>query len=270
MKTHWKLNALLKFCAIGILGGLSVLSNSYAHDGESRVELENETVNPSPAGDIDISFEMIDTKTKKVVTDSDADLNVMHEKKLHMFIFDPSLIEFRHVHPTFDGAHWNVKLNQKDKTDLKVNGNYWIWAQGQLKDGNEEFATYMQLKVINGLPEHPMPPLLGDLRVGTDGRSQVRLSGEAFKAGVEIMPMLTFSRTDGSQPVIAPFLGAKAHVVGVLSDGDSLIHVHPMDMGPTQLMLHMTFKEAGEYRLWVQFIDRNELKTIPLSVVVTE
>jgi hypothetical protein len=44
-----------------------------------------------------------------------------------------------------------------------------------------------------------------------------------------------------------------------------------MDGGqPNEGMLHVSFPTEGFYRLWVQFIDAGELKTIPLSVAVTE
>jgi hypothetical protein len=41
-----------------------------------------------------------------------------------------------------------------------------------------------------------------------------------------------------------------------------------MEAGPTSGMLHATFPSGGEYRLWIQFIDGVDLRTIPLSVVV--
>ena len=37
---------------------------------------------------------------------------------------------------------------------------------------------------------------------------------------------------------------------------------------PTQMMIHTEFQSAGDYRIWVQFLDANVLKVIPLSVTV--
>ncbi len=80
---------------------------------------------------------------------------------------------------------------------------------------------------------------------------------------------LKFTRTDGTSAVITPYLGALAHVVATPTDGDSLIHVHPMDGNqPNEGMLHVTFPTAGMHRLWIQFIDGGNLKTIPLVVKV--
>ena len=87
-------------------------------------------------------------------------------------------------------------------------------------------------------------------------------------AGKMAMLDLTMSRTDGSTTQLTPYLGAFAHIIATPKDGDSLIHVHPIGTGPAQGMIHATFPAAGEYRLWVQFIDGGILKTIPLSVEV--
>jgi hypothetical protein len=60
-----------------------------------------------------------------------------------------------------------------------------------------------------------------------------------------------------------------AHVVAVPSDGTWLLHVHPMDHGvPNQLMLHMEFPLAGDYRIWIQVVNGGALRVIPLSVTV--
>ncbi len=83
------------------------------------------------------------------------------------------------------------------------------------------------------------------------------------------MIMLNFSREDGSKPNITPYLGAIAHVVAVALDGDTLIHVHPMNgRNPNEGMIHATFPTAGFYRLWIQFIDDSVLRVIPLSIEV--
>ena len=84
----------------------------------------------------------------------------------------------------------------------------------------------------------------------------------------QIQSLIDHAPQDGTTPQIEPYLGAFAHIIATPSDGDALIHVHPIGTGPSQGMLHTTFPAAGEYRLWIQFIDDGNLKTIPLSVKV--
>ena len=86
-----------------------------------------------------------------------------------------------------------------------------------------------------------------------------------------VMVNISFSRTDGSPVELTPYLGAMAHVVATPADGDSLIHVHPMNTTQSNvLMLHATFPEAGFYRLWIQFIDGGVLKVVPLMIEVVK
>lgn len=231
-----------------------------AHGGESRVEIELESPAQVSAGNVSVEFQLVDTEENTVLTP--AELNVIHEKKIHFLAYDPALQEFRHEHPMFDGKVWKVDLS------FAVNGNYFIWAQGELASDSEEFSALSRLKVTDGAPEWPAPALT-DIRTGKDSVSVATLSNTKLKAGKMAMPTLTFSREDGSTPEITPFLGAFAHVIATPEDGDSLIHIHPMDSeNPNEGMLHVTFPTAGYYRLWVQFMDAGILKTVPLSVQV--
>jgi len=173
------------------------------------------------------------------------------------------LKEFRHEHPTFNAGLWSVETN------LSVNGKYWIWAQGKILADGEEFAAEERFKVQNGTKENPTPPVLGDVRKGTDGTSQIELANTVLKAKKMAMPNLTFTRTDTTSLKLEDYLGQPAHMIIVNSKGDELLHVHPMTTSkPEVMMLHTTFPAAGDYRVWVQFIDDGSLKTIPLSVTV--
>lgn len=235
---------------------------SFAHEDDFRVEIEKDEV-PIQAGKFQIEFELIDTKYKKVL--SDKDLNVVHEKKLHAILFDPALKEFRHEHPEYINSKWVVS------SELPKNGNYWLWVQGTLTSDSEEFSSNARALVIGGTQENPYPPTLGDIRTSTDGTSKVMLSNQKIKAKKMVMLTMKFSRTDGTQPSLSPYLGEMAHVISVLQDGDTLVHLHPMSGGnANELMLHAEFPEAGEYRIWAQFIDNNVLKVIPLSVIVSK
>ncbi len=277
----------MKFKSV-FLSVIIILSTSgliWAHgDEEARVEVELNNEGSLQAGPVTVNFQLLDMKLRKPITDQN--LSVVHERLIHMFIFDPALKEFYHVHPTFDGNQWTVSKDIDDTSDLniKVSGEYWVWMQGTLKDDQEEFSVSTRLEVVGGEPANRLPPLLGDVRQGNDGNSVATLSKERFRAKRMVMATLNISRSDLTEPSLTPFLGAKAHVIGVLSDGDTLVHVHPVEIdhddghhghgghnpapNPNELMLHFNFPERGEYRLWVQFKDDGVLKTVPLSVQV--
>lgn len=223
------------------------------------VQIESTQGNVSASEKLSYSFNLVDDKTTKSI--SDKDLIETHTKILHLVVYDASLNEFNHVHPEFNGTSWNVELN------LPVSGSYKVWAQGKTLNG-KEFSVSRSLAVENGEPEIAVASL-GDVRVGTDGTTQVELANTKLKAGKMAMIDFMVTRTDGSVPSLSPYLGAFAHVIATQLNGNDLIHVHPMEGNDANMgMLHATFPLAGEYRLWIQFIDNGVLKTIPLSVVV--
>lgn len=223
------------------------------------VQIESTQINVSASDKISYSFQLIDDKTTKSISDND--LIETHTKILHLVVYDASLNEFNHVHPEFNGTSWDVELN------LPVSGSYKVWAQGKILNG-KEFSVSRSLTVENGEAEIPIASL-GDVRVGTDGTTQVELANTKLKAGKMAMIDFTVTRTDGTAPSLSPYLGAFAHVIATQLNGNDLIHVHPMEGNDANMgMLHATFPLAGEYRLWIQFMDNNVLKTIPLSVVV--
>lgn len=246
-----------KFLAICSL----VLAQPLWADGSSgSVHLMSELTSVE-AGTVTYSFELMNESTGEAI--SDTDLNVSHEKKLHLLSYDPALKEFQHVHPQFNGTNWTVTLN------YTVNGQYWIWAQGQLTAGEEDFSVNTRLEVVGGAPAWPTSPIKADARTGTDGNSRLTLSNGVIKAGSMAMLNVVISRLDGTTPVITPYLGAFAHAILVPNSGDDLIHVHPMEGSvPYKGMLHTTFPKAGGYRLWLQFIDGGVLRTVSLAVLV--
>ncbi|QDK44646.1 hypothetical protein B9G69_010335 [Bdellovibrio sp. SKB1291214] len=110
-------------------------------------------------------------------------------------------------------------------------------------------------------------PIVPSLR----NTSKIFLTYALLRIKIPWQAMLNFqiTREDGQAPEITPYLGAFAHVIAVSPDGDELTHVHPMEgSAPNTGMLHATFPTDGDYRVWIQLIDKGELKTIPLSISV--
>ena len=228
-------------------------------NGQDRIVIQSESSGKLKAGTIEYTFQLRDNVSNKALTD--LDLNESHTKKIHFIAYDAALKEFNHVHPLFDGTAWKVELS------LPVDGNYTLWAQGELLDGTE-FSTSTKTQVADGLPANPVLTLK-EVRQGTDGGTIFDLANTKIKAGKMVMLNFKVSRTDGAPPLLAPYLGALAHVIATPAGGTELIHVHPMQGNePNTGMIHATFPKEGPYRLWVQFIDHEELKTIPLSVIV--
>ncbi len=253
-------NVTLKISQLWILLALGAPMSAFAH-GDARAAIELESSATVAAGKSTVVFQLIDLKDKKVLKDSD--LDVMHEKKMHFVFFDPALKEFRHEHPVFANDRWSVSV------DLPRNGTYWMWAEGMILADGAEFAAEERLVVTGGLAENAVPSALGDVRQVADGISQVTISSGKIKANKHVMLNVTLSRTDGSKPEITPYLGATAHVIAASLVGEAYIHAHAIDGNkPNVFMIHTEFPAAGDYRVWVQFIDGGVLRVVPLSVQV--
>src|SRR5579859_2138303 len=155
------------------IGLLTIANLAFAHDPtESRIALEGEWNGAQTAGKISLQFQLLDTKSKDKDLITPEKLNVVHEKKIHMFIFDPALEVFEHVHPEFKNDLWQVDV------ELKTNGKYWVWVQGELSADEEEFTSSSRLVVKGGEKENPSPPILKENRTGKDGNSVATLSNE--------------------------------------------------------------------------------------------
>lgn len=254
----------LKQMVYGVLVGLTLVSASaQAHPVEARVAIEPENEGSFQAGKIHYQFQLVDTKLNTILADKD--LKITQEKILHFYLYDPALSEFRHVHPSYDGKVWSMD------TDLSINGNYWVWVQGQLGSDGTEFLGFNRMAVEGGAPANPSPPQLSDVRQSGDGNSIVTLDSSVIHANSMLMLTAAVTHKDGTAPQLTDWLGVRAHITTVSDDGDALIHSHPMNMpDPNQFMIHMTFPEAGNYRIWVQFMDGGVLKTVPLSVTVQD
>ncbi|MBC7539415.1 MAG: hypothetical protein H7281_11385 [Bacteriovorax sp.] len=240
---------------------LALFSSSImAHEETQKVALEPELFS-NQAGHITYEFQLIDLENKTLIKDSD--LTVENEKLLHFIAYDSALKEFQHLHPIYTGKNWVIEF------DLKRNGDYWIWAQGQLSRNKTDFSSSNKLSIMGGIEANPLPAKLQLTRSGNDSISSITLSSNKIIAKKEVMLNLKFLRTDGTTAIITNYLGAMAHVIAVTDDGDSITHVHVMNASKiNEGMVHSTFATSGKYRLWIQFLDNNILRTVPLAVEV--
>ncbi len=161
------------------------------------------------------------------------DLDVTHEKRMHLIVVRRDLTGFQHLHPVqaADGT-WSVELA------LPAAGSYRMLADFA-RDG-EARTLGADLRVDGPARLAPLPPATAHAR--TDGYD-VRLGGEGGD--------LRFAITRGGEPVrTQPYLGAAGHLVA-LREGDlAFLHVHP---DGDDVAFATEFPSAGRYRLFLQF-----------------
>ena len=178
----------------------------------------------------------------------------LHERRMHLIVVRRDGTGFRHLHPEMDAAGtWSVPV------ELGEAGVYRVFADFSV--GGEQHTLATDLFVSGGgFEARPFPaPTPADR---TDGY-EVRLHSGDAEAGAPAS--LAFAVSKDGEPVedLAPYLGAKGHLVA-LREGDlAFLHVHPEGEA-----FAATFPTAGRYRLYFQFKHAGSVHTAGFTVEV--
>lgn len=198
----------------------------------------------------------IETADGEPVTEFDR----LHERRMHLIVVRRDGTEFRHLHPEMDAAGtWSVPVRFTEAgvyrafADFSVDGEQQTLA-GDLFVSGGEFESR----------PFPVPQEVDS----TDGY-EVQLEAGDLVAGEH--SELSFAVSRGGQPVddLAPYLGAKGHLVA-LREGDlAFLHVHPEEGGTaSEIVFDATFPTAGRYRLYLQFKHEGAVHTAEFTVEV--
>lgn len=193
-------------------------------------------------------------------------------KLMHTYVVRKDLTEFQHVHPELDEktGRWSIPMT------IDKPGPYRVVAEFQaLKpDGFWDQRVLGKAFTVEGdYKPVPYSPKLGT--VSQDGY-ELTLDKTVQLHG----PDMTLKVTKGGADVtdLEPYLQSFAHVTGFRKDDLKVVHMHPNQSpgedqnargGPTLNLMSM-FKEAGKYRLFVQFQTAGTLHTVPIDVDVMD
>lgn len=208
---------------------------------------------------IQLTLELKDPDGKRVT-----DLQVVHEKLLHLIVVSSDLSFFTHEHPTHR-ADGTLEL----ALTLPHPGNYTVYADFAPNGGTGVVAsTTLSIAGAAPAPVAPAPVALpGSVSEG-DFTVDLRTDAPLSASGAT---MLDFTIRDGSGPItdLRPYLGAKGHCVIVSADRKRYLHSHPMDGGDaTTVRFHTVFPDAGTYKIWVEFRPRGEPLRVSFTVNV--
>lgn len=186
----------------------------------------------------------------------------LHERRMHLIVVRRDGAEFRHLHPEMDAAGtWTIPI------EFDEAGVYRAFADFSV--GGEQHTLAGDLFVSGGEFEaRPFPP--AQPLYATDGY-EVRLRAGEPHAGEPTS--LSFDVSRGGQAVedLAPYLGAKGHLVA-LREGDlAFLHVHPEEgheVDAEEIVFEATFPTAGRYRLYLQFKHEGGVQTAEFTVEV--
>jgi hypothetical protein len=205
----------------------------------------------------ELRFTIEDAEGKPV-----AGFDELHERRLHLIVVRRDGAGFRHLHPKMDAAGtWSVPI------EFGEAGVYRAFADFSVEGEQQTLAA--DLFVSGGEFEaHPFP---APRPVAVTDGYEVRLRAGEATAGEP--DALAFEVSREGRPVadLAPYLGAKGHLVA-LREGDlAFLHVHPREgdeVAAGEIAFDAAFPTAGRYRLYLQFKHDGVVRTAEFTVAV--
>ncbi|HEX8268215.1 MAG TPA: cupredoxin domain-containing protein [Pyrinomonadaceae bacterium] len=222
------------------------------------------------------------------------DLQIVHEKPMHLLIASKDLAEFYHIHPEpqSDGSY-------RVAHTFPNGGEYRLYADFTPLD-KKQVVERIDIKV-QGAPraEIPLQPD-AKLEKTVEGLRVIMKPGGEIKAGNELM--LNFqafdAKTDEPATDLENYLGELAHFVIISEDMQDFVHAHPMSNSEhnavktashkadghnhdvhntetkpaavSEVAAHTAFPRSGKYKIWAQFQRRGQIITVPFIVDVKE
>ncbi|OWY63074.1 hypothetical protein B7486_55040 [cyanobacterium TDX16] len=185
------------------------------------------------------------------------DLELLHDRELHLIVASGDLQEYAHLHPERDDeGRWTVEL-----PDLAP-GAYRAFADFQPADGEQLTLGIDLTREGSTEPSAPLAPVATDEVAGYEVTLEQDLSGTSGEVTVTV-------REDGEVVTTEPYLGAAGHLVA-LRDGDlAYLHVHPLGEepnGPVGFVVEVP--SAGTYALFFDFQVDGEVHTARFVVEV--
>lgn len=185
----------------------------------------------------------------------------LHERRMHLIVVRRDGTGFQHLHPEMDAAGtWSVPIL------FGAAGVYRAFADFSVDGEQRTLAT--DLFVSGG--DFDARPFPAPRPLSETGGYEVRLDAGDPVAGEPAA--LTFTVSRGGRPVedLAPYLGAKGHLVA-LREGDlAFLHVHPEEdheVAGDEIAFEATFPTPGHYRLFLQFRHEGRVRTAEFTVV---
>jgi len=219
---------------------------------------------------IQTEIEFISKKDGKPLLPSD--IQETHTEKIHLLIFDQTLTDYQHIHPTPTDK---PGIYQFEWTPREAS-YYRLWADLTPLCTNQEEYIRLDLGALSQGPQEATKIVSSTQTV--NGLTYT-LSFDAPKLISEKPVMGKVTVKDGQgHPFteLEPLMGAFAHIVAMNEDFKTIAHVHPMGVEPTkeserggpELAFHFEPNKPGFWKIWVQVKIHGKDVFIPFGVDV--
>lgn len=258
-----------------------------------RIDFKTELASVAANAPANLIFTVKDRAGKTV-----KDLQIVHEKPMHLLVVSSDLTEFYHVHPeqSADGSY-RVQHNFPNGGDYRLYADFTPFDSTQVVE---------QINVRVAGAERPKTALVADANLNkTVNGLRVELKPDgALRAKQDLM--LNFRAFDAASGKPATdlqnYLGELAHFVIISEDMRDFVHAHPMSktehaaggnhhddknakphshdkeipvktekaVSASEVAAHVAFPRAGLYKIWAQFQRGGQVIDVPFVVRVGE
>ena len=226
------------------------------------------------------------------------DLQIVHEKPMHLLVVSGDLAEFYHIHPE-QSADGSYRVSHV----FPNGGDYKLYADFTPKDA-VQVVEQIDIKVAG--TERAKVALAADSKFEktVDGLKVAMKPSAEIKAGQELtLDFQAFDAASGKPATdLQNYLGELAHFVIISEDMKDFVHAHPMAKGEkmgemkmddkkadehsadghehsategtvtkpsvSEVSAHTAFPRAGLYKLWAQFQRGGRVISVPFIVNV--
>jgi hypothetical protein len=233
------------------------------HGGRYRVTVAAKGGTVAPGVATDLTIAIADPHGTRV-----RDLDVVHEKLLHLLVTSEDLAWFAHEHPERrpDGT-FALRMT------FPAPGRYTLFHDFTPPRVGMQVVP-VELTVAGTAP--PRAALVPDAATAktVDGVTARLAPSGPLVAGKTLT--LVVSLAENGEPVddLEPFLGAMGHLIVVSADRERFVHSHPVEprgsapaRGP-DLRFQCQFPAGGIYKAWAQFQRAGRVLTVPFTFAV--
>lgn len=237
-------------------------SNDGSHNAAGGAhEEEHHEQGKDPSGVSEVQATLIVENGELVITLKDqegnpvSDLEVNHEKLLHLIVVSEDIKEYQHLHPqTNEPGIFKAAHSLED-------GEYKAFVDIKPKDLAYEVKP-ISFMIGAEHPNHDTHSLAADTNLTKEaGNYQATLQPSSLNINENIqLKFDLFGKTPEQ------YLGALGHVVILDEKAENYIHVHPLE--GNEPVFETKFTEPGIYKIWAEFKFNGEVFVFPYVVEI--